>query len=86
MHLSIAFFLGFADIIAWETHGKGIRFSYQCVFWFEVALATVALIIMFIFVRVEKAKSDLTADEKENMLDQERAITTGAPVRGHQQK
>lgn len=86
MHLSIAFFLGFADIIAWETHDKGHRFSYQCVFWFEVALATVALFIMFIFVRVERAKSDLTADEKENMLNREGAISTGIPVRGHQQK
>lgn len=85
MHLSIAFFLGFADIIAWGTHDNP-RFSYQCVFWFEVALATVALIIMFIFVRVERAKSDLTADEKENMLNQERARSTGIPVRGHQQK
>ncbi|PUU76499.1 major facilitator superfamily domain-containing protein [Tuber borchii] len=86
MHLSIAFFLGFADIIAWGTHDKGPRFSYQCVFWFEVALATVALIIMFIFVRVERAKSDLTADEKENILNREKERSTGIPARGHQQK
>ncbi|RPB00233.1 putative MFS multidrug transporter [Choiromyces venosus 120613-1] len=84
MHLSIAFFLGFADVIAWETHDKGIRFSYKCVFWFEVALATVALIIMFIFVRVDKAKSDLTADEKASMLDRERTRSSGDSVGARQ--
>ncbi|PWW71613.1 MFS multidrug transporter [Tuber magnatum] len=86
MHLSIAFFLGIADVIASETRGKGIRFSYKCVFWFEVALATVALIIMFIFVRVEKAKSDLTADEKVNMLHRERVMSTGDPVGAHRER
>lgn len=69
MHLSIAFFLGFAEIISWGTRGDR-AFKYKCVFWFEVALALVALAIILVFVRVDRAKSDLTADEK--ALEKER--------------
>ncbi|RPB16171.1 putative MFS multidrug transporter [Morchella conica CCBAS932] len=73
MHLSIAFFLGFAEIISAKTHGQGIRISYKAVFWFEIALALVALVIMVIWVRVSKAKCDLTADEKEREREMSRS-------------
>lgn len=75
MHLSIAFFLGFAEVIATHTHDRGIRISYKSVFWFEVALAIIALVIMLIWVRVDKAKCDLTADEKE--MERERSRLRG---------
>ncbi|TGZ80978.1 MFS multidrug transporter-like protein [Ascodesmis nigricans] len=67
MHLSIAFFLGIADVLAGETRKTGATKLQQLryVFWFEVALASVALIIMMAFVRLDSAKSDMTADEKE---------------------
>ncbi|KAL7273412.1 hypothetical protein RUND412_003738 [Rhizina undulata] len=65
MHLSIAFFLGIGDIIASETSHLGKRRSYELVFWLEIVLALIALCIMLAFVRLDKAKSDLTADEKE---------------------
>lgn len=65
MHLSIAFFLGLAEILAHETRGAGALASYQYVFWFEVGLASIALLIMLAFVRLDRAKSDMTADEKE---------------------
>lgn len=71
MHLSIAFFLGFAEVISAHTLEHGKRASYKAVFWFEVALAIVALVIMLVWVRVDKAKSDLTADEKE--MERERS-------------
>jgi hypothetical protein len=35
------------------------------VFWFELACGAAALVIFVGFVRIESAKSDLTADEKE---------------------
>lgn len=72
MHLSIALFLGFAEIIAHETKGVGKKQSYKYVFWFEVGLATIALVLMMVFVRVEKAKSEMTADEKEKMIRRRR--------------
>lgn len=73
MHLSIAFFLGLAEILAHETRHAGKRRSYEYVFWFEVGLASIALLIMLVFVRLDKAKSDLTADEKERLRKQEEA-------------
>ena len=65
MQLSIAFFLGFADVVYTKTPNLGQKKSYQAVFWYEVACAGVALMIMALFVRIDKAHSDLTADEKE---------------------
>ena len=72
MHLSIAFFLGIADVVAGQTKRKGasLLMQYRYVFWFEVAIASIALIIMLVFVRLDSAKSDLTADEKERLSSQ----------------
>jgi hypothetical protein len=35
------------------------------VFWFELACGAAALVVFVGFVRIDSAKSDLTADEKE---------------------
>lgn len=64
LQLGIAFFLGLADIVGTATRGKGLRESYKAVFWYEVAIAVVALVISVGFVKINKAQSDLTADEK----------------------
>jgi hypothetical protein len=47
----------------------GLLKSYKAIFWFGVAAASVALLLMAIFVKVEKAKSDLTADEKRELAN-----------------
>ena len=54
-------------MIANSAHGKGksLAKGYKDVFWFEVAAAAMALVIMLAFVRLESAKSGKTADEKE---------------------
>jgi hypothetical protein len=70
MHLSIAFFLGLGEILVHETRHNGTKQSYKNVFWFEVGLAAVALLIMLAFVRLDRAKSDMTADEKEQLRKQ----------------
>jgi hypothetical protein len=68
VHLGITFCLGFADIIQAETVERvGLLKSYKAIFWFGVATASVALFLMALFVEVEKAKSDLTADEKREL-------------------
>ena len=65
LQLSIAILLGFSDIIAAMTSYQGEKQSYKNVFWFELACGAAALVIFVGFVRIDSAKSDLTADEKE---------------------
>jgi len=78
LHLGIAVCLGFADIVNMETlPSLGATKSYQAVFWFEVACAATALVILVLFVRVKKAKSSLTADEMLEM-EEEAAQGTGS--------
>ncbi|KAK5121039.1 hypothetical protein LTR85_005823 [Meristemomyces frigidus] len=65
LQLSIALLLGFADIVATATADRGQRQSYKNAFWFSLACGAAALVIFTTFVRIDSAKSDLTADEKE---------------------
>ncbi|PGH18391.1 hypothetical protein AJ79_00458 [Helicocarpus griseus UAMH5409] len=69
LHLSIAFLLGFADIAQVSTMHLGRLESYRVVFWFQVGCAAVSLVVMVLFVRVGKAKSEMTADEREQLID-----------------
>ncbi|KAM0168798.1 hypothetical protein ACHAPF_010633 [Botrytis cinerea] len=65
LHLGIAVCLGFSDIINTYTLDRlGLRQSYHAVFWFEVACAGVSLIIMALFVKIKRAESELTVDER----------------------
>lgn len=79
MHLSIAFFLGLADVVSAQLkeHGATKIQQYRSVFWFEIGLASAALLIMLAFVRLDSAKSDMTADEKERLREMERAMSSG---------
>lgn len=65
LQLSIAILLGFSDIVATMTSYQGEKQSYKNVFWFELACGAAALVVFVGFVRIDSAKSDLTADEKE---------------------
>ncbi|KAL3465259.1 major facilitator superfamily domain-containing protein [Aspergillus heterothallicus] len=66
LHMGIAVMLGFADIVHIETmEYAGMRGSYKAVFWFEVGLAAVGLVVVALFVRVKEARSELTVDERE---------------------
>lgn len=65
LYLGIAFLLAFADFIQTETAGLGMKRSYQNVFWYQLACAATALVILAGFVRLRKAESDLTVDERE---------------------
>lgn len=64
VQLSIAIFLGFADVTASNTADLGLMKSYKAVFWLEVAMAGLAQVLMVGFVKLKPATSDLTADEK----------------------
>jgi hypothetical protein len=67
VQLGIAVLLGASDVLAGATRHKGAKQSYKIVFWFELALAALALVILVGFVRLKKAKSALTADELEEL-------------------
>lgn len=74
LQLGVAFVLGLTDILQSATVGEvGLGQSYKNTFWFGVGAAAVSLVIMAIWGKVPKATSDLTADEKaELMLEAER--------------
>ena len=76
LYLGIAFCLALADVTQTETAKYGLRRSYQSVFWYQLACAALALVILLVFVRIKKAKSGLTVDEK---LAQERETEKQLP-------
>lgn len=71
LYLGIAFLLAFAGFVQTETTHLGLKRSYQSVFWYQLACAATALVIMAGFVRLRKAESGLTVDEKEALAVQE---------------
>lgn len=64
LFLGISFFLGIADIVVAQTSHLGSKKSYKMAFWFGTGCAGVALLLLVLFVRIDRAKSDLTYDEK----------------------
>lgn len=64
LFLGIAFVLSFAHVTQHETFHLSLKESYQSVFWYQFAVQATALVIIIVFVRIRKAESDLTADEK----------------------
>ena len=53
-----------------ENEEKGQRESYKIAFWLATGLAGAGLIVMFLGVKIGKASSELTVDEKAE-LEQE---------------
>ncbi|TKA68243.1 hypothetical protein B0A49_05414 [Cryomyces minteri] len=82
LQLGIAVLLGVADIVASETAGQGLKNSYKNAFWLEVACAGVALIVLVGFVKLNKAESAMTTDEKEAAEAEQAAGASGAADEG----
>ena len=64
LFLGIAFCLAFADVTQTNTARLGLKASYQAVFWYQLGCSVLSLGIMLGFVRIRKAKSELTVDER----------------------
>ena len=77
LYLGIAFLIGFADVVQTKTANLGMRRSYQAVFWYQFACALLSFLIMAFFVRIRKAKSDYTMDEREAFKIQEAKLLEG---------
>lgn len=54
-----------------------MRESYHAVFWFEVACAATALVILVCFVKIRKAESEFTVDERAELEAYARAAGEG---------
>jgi hypothetical protein len=79
LQLGIAVFLGFADIVnTYTVASLGLRRSYHAIFWFEVACASTALTILVLFVKIKKAESEFTVEEREEMESRETVSTEGS--------
>ncbi|KAL4807911.1 major facilitator superfamily-domain-containing protein [Aspergillus unguis] len=73
VYVGISFFLGMADLTVAQTEDLGQKGSYKAAFWFGVACSGVA-VGMLLLVRVGKAQSDLTVDER---IQLEESIAVG---------
>jgi len=71
LFLGISVFLGFADLAVSQTADRGQRASYKVAFWMAVGLSGAGLLIMFVGVNIGKAKSDLTIEEREELVKME---------------
>ncbi|KAF4928308.1 putative MFS-type transporter [Colletotrichum viniferum] len=69
LQLGVAFVLALTDIIQSATVDEaGLEKSYKNTFWLGVGAAATSLLILAIWGKVPKASSDLTADEKAELL------------------
>ncbi|KAK1961426.1 major facilitator superfamily transporter [Colletotrichum sublineola] len=66
LFLGISFFLGIGDVVVGETRHLGTRESYQAAFWLATGVAGMGL-LLYAFVRIGSAKSDLTVEEREQL-------------------
>ncbi|KAL4909579.1 hypothetical protein BDW74DRAFT_187634 [Aspergillus multicolor] len=71
--VGISFFLGLADTVVAQTEDLGERGSYKAAFWFGVACSGVAIVLL-VFIRVGRAKSDLTVEERVQLAE---SLATG---------
>lgn len=69
LQLGVALCLGLTDFIqSAKVEEVGLGRSYKNTFWFGVGAGALSLLLMGTWGTVPKAKSDLTADEKEELM------------------
>lgn len=79
LHLGVGVVLGLTDIIQSMTvEEQGLGTSYKKTFWFGVAAGAMSLLLMAVWGKLPAAKSDLTADEKDQMMREAEASRTPA--------
>ncbi|KAI1506288.1 membrane transporter [Biscogniauxia marginata] len=62
--LGMSFFLGWADFAVGSRSHDGEGESFKVAFWFAAACGCVVMLLVLAFIRIGRAKSDLTVDEK----------------------
>ncbi|CAI4216122.1 unnamed protein product [Parascedosporium putredinis] len=72
LYIGMCFFLGVTEIaVAATSATRGLKGSYEVAFWIGVGVAGVTLVV-FAFMDIGEAKSDLTEDEKRARVELER--------------
>ena len=83
LQLGVALCLGLTDVIQSGTVKEvGLGRSYKNTFWFGVGAGAVSLVLMGAWGRVPMAKSDLTADEKMELIREAKLVEQGGVVGG----
>ncbi|KIX04923.1 uncharacterized protein Z518_05794 [Rhinocladiella mackenziei CBS 650.93] len=78
LQLGMALLLGLSDIIqSYTVEEVGLKESYKNTFWFGVAAGGASLVLILIWGKVPKAKSDLTADEKLELMREATKLSSG---------
>ncbi|KAI9678827.1 MAG: hypothetical protein M1817_005887 [Caeruleum heppii] len=80
LYLGIAVFLAFADLVQTRTVDTGLLNSYRNVFWYQLGCSVFALALMTGLVRIKKARSELTFDERVELEQEARGIEMNAPT------
>ena len=79
LHLGVGVILGLTDIVQSATfEEQGLGMSYKNTFWFGVAAGGVSLILMAIWGKLPTAKSDMTADEKDEWAKRVEQVSQAA--------
>ncbi|KAI1209118.1 membrane transporter [Annulohypoxylon truncatum] len=68
-YLGISFFLGWADFAVASESTNGLSRSYKVAFWFAAGCGAVVILLVLGFIRIGKAKSDFTVEEKARQQD-----------------
>lgn len=71
LYLGIAVLIGVANVVQTATAGKGVAESYRSVFWYQLGCAGTAFVVMVGWVRIKRAESQATVDEKEAAAERE---------------
>lgn len=67
LFLGMSFFLGIADMVESTQHVEPTsNEAYKAAFWFATGCAIFSLLIIVAFVKMGRAKSELTVDERES--------------------
>lgn len=78
LQLGIALVLGLTDILQSATVDDiGLGKSYMNTFWFGVGAGVVSLVVLAVWAKVPRATSDLTADEKEELVREAKSKERG---------
>ncbi|KAH9993469.1 membrane transporter [Xylariaceae sp. FL0662B] len=77
LFLGISFFLGWADFAVASKSDKGAGESYKVAFWLGAACGGVVIFLVLGFIRVGRAKSDFTVEEKARQQEPTQLIING---------
>ena len=65
LYVGMSFFLGWADVATASKASLGARESFKTALFLGVGLAGAAALIVLVFIRIGKAGSELTVEERE---------------------